>query len=882
VAERPTGTVTFLFTDIEGSTKLWEQHPEAMKVAVARHDTILRSAVETHLGYVVKTMGDGLLAAFGTAQGALAAAVEAQRALLAESWSEIGPLRVRMGLHTGPAQEREGDYFGPALNRAARLMAAGHGGQILLTQASYELVRRHVVPGITLRDLGERRLKDLIRPEHVYQLIALGLPANFQPLNTLDLRPNNLPVQLTSFIGREPQMAEVKGRLSAARLLTLSGAGGTGKTRLALQVAADELDTFSDGVWLVELAPLSDPGLVPQSVATALGVREEVGRPRLATLTDALRARHLLLLLDNCEHVVEACARLADGLLRACPELKILATSREALRIAGETTYQVPSLAFPERVDDRAVRSATHDATRITQYEAVRLFIDRAVVVATNFAVTDINAPAVAQICRRLDGIPLAIELAAARVRSISAEQIAARLDDQFHLLTGGSRTLQRHQTLRALIDWSHDLLTEPERALLRRLSVFAGGWTLEAAEAVCSDDPSQGFILSAAVMDLLDGLVNKSLVAVTPEQPTMRYQMLETIRQYARERLAASNEERQVRAQHLEYFLGLAQSGEIDVVGREDPVYFQVLETELDNLRAALDWSLTGHKAPEDALRLAGTLRFLWNISYQTEGMKWLTAALEKNEHAVAGLRAKTLNGIALVASYQGNYPQMKTVCKESAVLAHEANDKHETALALELLGVATAMEGDLEDGISLLQQTRNLARQEDDKWMQGFHCVDLGYAVMRKGDYSDAETIFNQGVKVSREIGMKINEAYCLTFLAALKMRKKKFRQARNDLKESARIFIDVRDTFGPMMSLIYFAELAKAESKPEVAAKLFAAVAAICKAAGTTIFPLERATLDRSVTELRTELLEASFNAAWVEGQAMTLAQALAYAL
>jgi predicted ATPase len=469
-------------------------------------------------------------------------------------------------------------------------------------------------------------------------------------------------------------------------------------------VAADELDTFSDGVWLVELAPLSDPGLVPQSVATALDVPEEVGRPRLATLTNALRTRQLLVLLDNCEHVVEACARLADGLLRACPELKILATSREALRIAGETTYQVPSLAFPERVDDRAAPSTTHDATRITQYESVHLFIDRAVVVAPDFAVTDVNAPAVAQICRRLDGIPLAIELAAARVRSISVEQIAARLDNQFHVLTGGSRTLQRHQTLRALIDWSHDLLTEPEQALLRRLSVFAGGWTLEAAEAVCSDDASQNFVPSRTVMDLLDGVVNKSLVVVNPERPTMRYHMLDTIRQYARERLAASSEEGQVRMRHLEYFLGVAQSGEIDVVGREDPAYFQILEMELDNLRAALNWSVTGHKSPEDALRLAGTLRFAWYISYQTEGAKWLTAALGKNKQASAALRAKALNAVALVASYQGDYPQMKTVCKESAVLAQEANDQHETALALELLGVATAMEGDLEGGILLL----------------------------------------------------------------------------------------------------------------------------------------------------------------------------------
>ena len=753
MAEHPTGTVTFLFTDIEGSTKLWEQHPEAMKVAVARHDTILRSAVEAHQGYVVKTMGDGLLAAFGTAHAALAAAVQAQRLLLAETWSEIGSLRARMALHTGPAEERQGDYFGPALNRAARLMAAGHDGQILLTQATYELVRHHVVPEITLRDLGERRLKDLIRPEHVYQTVATGLPANFPPLKTLDLRPNNLPVQLTSFIGRENQMAEVKDLLSAARLLTLTGVGGTGKTRLALQVAGDELDTFSDGVWLVELASLSDPGLVPQSVATALGVPEEVGRPRLATLTDALRARHLLLLLDNCEHVIEACARLAEGLLRACPELKILATSREALRIAGETTYQVPSLAFPERVDDREAPSTTHDATRFTRYEAVRLFIDRAVVVAPDFAVTKINAPAVAQICRRLDGIPLAIELAAARARSFSVEQIAARLDNQFQLLTGGSRTLQRHQTLRTLIDWSHNLLTEQERALLRRLSVFAGGWTLQTAEAVCSDDARPGVILSHPVMDLLDELVNKSLVVVNRGPPDTRYYILETIRHYAQDKLGESREEAQVRARHVDYFLCLAQSGEIDLVGREDPAYFKVLETELDNVRAALDWSLGGHNKPEDALQLAGALRFLWYISYQAEGVKWLTAALDKNEQASAASRAKALNGMALIASFQGNYSQMKTFCKKSAAIAEEADDKHEMALALELLGVATAMDGDLEHGIFLLRETRRLALGQNDKWMQGFHCVDLGYALMRKGDFADAETIFDDGLRVSDE---------------------------------------------------------------------------------------------------------------------------------
>jgi predicted ATPase/class 3 adenylate cyclase len=882
VPERPTGTVTFLFTDIAGSTKLWEQHPEAMKVAVSRHDAILRAVVEAHLGFVVKTTGDGLLAAFGTAHAALAAAVQAQRSLLAETWSEIGSLRVRMGLHTGPAEEREGDYFGPVVNRAARLMAAGHGGQILLSQATLELVRDQVVPGISLRDLGEQRLRDLVRLEHVYQPIGSGLPADFPPLKTLTVPPTNLPVQLTSFIGRETQVAEVKGLLSAARLLTLTGVGGTGKTRLALRVAADELITFSDGVWLVELAPLSDPGLVPQSVATALSVHEEVGQTRLTTLTDALRARHLLLLLDNCEHLVEACARLAEGLLRACPELRILATSREALHIAGEMMYQVPSLAFPERVDDGEALWTADDTTRIAQYEAVQLFVDRALVVDPSFVVSNINGSTVAQICRRLDGIPLAIELAAARVRSMSVEQIAVRLDNQFNLLTGGSRTaLPHHQTLRALIDWSHNLLAGQEQALLRRLSVFAGGWTLDAAEAVCSDDARQGGFSSDAVMNVLDGLIDKSLVLVHRGTAGIRYYMLDTIRQYARERLLESNEEEHVRARHLDYFLRLAQSGEIDVIGREDPAFFKILETEVDNLRTALDWSLTGHVDPEDALRLAAALRMLWMHSYQAEGVKWLTAALERNKQASAALRAKALNGIGLIASFQDDYSQMKTVGEESVAMAQEDNDEHETALALELLGFARVMEGDLEEGVFLLQQSRRLAQKEDDEWMLGFLCTDLGYAAMRKGDYSSAEAIFNEGVSMSREIGMKFNEAYCLTFLAALKIRSEDFRKARDNLEESARIFLDGTDRFGPTISLVYFAELAKIERKPRVAAKLFAAVVAIREAAGITLYPIERGILDQSVAELRTQLSEALFNAAWAEGAAMTLEQAVTFA-
>jgi class 3 adenylate cyclase len=483
--ELPTGTVTFLFTDIEGSTRLWEQHPGAMEAALTRHDALAATVIQQHDGSLVKHRGEGdsLFAVFPRATDAVAAAVALQQALRAEPWPDEIPLRVRMALHTGDAAVRDGDYFGAAVNRCARLRAVAHGGQLLLSSATQELVRDSLPEEVGFRDLGEHRLRDLARPERVYQLLHPDLPADFPLLTSLNTLPNNLPQQVTSFVGREKEMAEVRRLLTTTRLLTLTGSGGTGKTRLTLQVAADLLEGDGDGVWLVELAPLADPALVPQAVATALGIREEPGKPLDQTLVEYLRPKRLLLLLDNCEHLLSACAGLAGQILRGCPNVQIMATSREGLNIPGETTYRLPSLSLP---DPRQLPSTVEG---LTQYEAVKLFIDRATAAVPSFTVTNQNAPAVAQLCVRLDGIPLAIELAAARVKAMSVEQINGRIADMFRLLTGGSRTaLPRQQTLRAAIDWSYDLLSEKEKILLRRLSVFAGGWTLEAVEQVCAD----------------------------------------------------------------------------------------------------------------------------------------------------------------------------------------------------------------------------------------------------------------------------------------------------------------------------------------------------------------------------------------------------------
>jgi len=508
----PTGTVAFLFTDIEGSTKLAQAHPAEWEAARARHHAILREAIETHRGHVFQVVGDAFCAAFATTPDALAAAFDAQRVLQGAEWRDT-PIKVRMGLHTGSAEAHDGDYVGYlTLAHVQSVMAAAYGGQTLVSNATAALIFGQLPQDVTLRDLGEHRLKGLLNPEHLWQVVAPDLVQDFPHLQSLAAIHHNLPIQVTSFVGRERELSELQRLLPTTRLLTLTGSGGTGKTRLSLQVAAEVLDSFNDGVWFIELAPLSDPALLPLTVASVLGVREEQGRPLLATVLEWLRPKELLLILDNCEHLINACAKFADVVIHASPATRIMASSREALGIAGEQAYPVPTLSLPDALPagsgsspsvdsaEGIARSAAVPATEsrgpamtaehLRQYESVRLFVERATAVQPHFTLTDGNAAAIAQICRRLDGIPLAIELAAARVKAMRVEQIAERLDDRFRLLTGGSRTaLPRQQTLRSLVDWSHSLLSEPERVLLRRLSVFAGGWTPGAAEVVCADD---------------------------------------------------------------------------------------------------------------------------------------------------------------------------------------------------------------------------------------------------------------------------------------------------------------------------------------------------------------------------------------------------------
>jgi predicted ATPase/class 3 adenylate cyclase len=642
----PSGTVTFLFTDLEISTQLWERHTQTMQAALARHDAILRHAIEAHQGVIVKPTGDGIHAVFAHAPNALAAALTAQRALQSEAWEAAGPLRVRMALHTGVAEERDSDYFGPPLNRVARLLAAGHGGQVLLSRATQELACDHLPADITLRDMGTHRLKDLTRPEHIFQLIASDLPVDFPPLKTLDAHVNSLPMQPTPLLGRETDVARVYGllRYPEPRLVTLTGPGGVGKTHLAFQVAAELLNDFPDGVYFINLAPISDPSLVATTIAQVLRIKDIGNQSLLERLRNYIRDKQLLLLLDNFEQVVAA-APLIGELLAAAPRLKVLITSREVLHLRGEKEYGVLPLALP---DPKQVPTLG----TLSQFAAVELFIARARDARPDFALTNDNASAVAEICQCLDGLPLAIELAAARVKLFAPEALQARLGQRLALLTGGARDLPaRQQTLRNTIEWSYNLLEAGEQTLFRRLAVFVGGWLLEAVEAVCNVD-------RGLTMDVVDGvaaLLNKCLLRQEEGlggEP--RFTMLETIREYALERLEASGEAESVRRRHAAYYLTLAEAAEPLLHGAEQRRWLDRLETEYNDLRAAAAWCRAVPDGAEMGLCLAGALWWFWRAHARwPEGRRWLADALA---HPAAtwssSARATALNRAGNLAS--------------------------------------------------------------------------------------------------------------------------------------------------------------------------------------------------------------------------------------
>jgi predicted ATPase/class 3 adenylate cyclase len=744
----PSGTITFLFTDIQGSTQLWQQYPADMPQALQRHHAILRQSIEENDGYVFQIIGDAFCAAFHTIQDGLLAAIDAQRRLGDEEWGKTGPIQVRMALHSGAADVQAGDFIsgeyrsGLTLSRAARLLSAGHGGQVLLSLPASELLRDHLPQGIELHDLGLHRLKDLVRPEHIYQAIATDLPSGFPPLKTLDARPHNLPVQLTSFIGRAREIAEIEAALQqpVIRLLTLTGSGGTGKTRLALQSASELIDKFPEGVWFIDLSPVTDPELIPQAVAAAWGLREQPWRPLVEVLLDYTRHKNLLLILDNCEHLIDACASLAQTMLQACSDVKIMATSREPLGVAGEMIFRVAALSLPDADTPEEIET-------LQQFEAVRLFIDRAAVARLDFMLTKSNARVVAQICRRLDGIPLAIELAAARLRAFSVEQIAERLEDRFRLLTGGSRTsLPRQQTLRALIDWSYNLLTHQEQWLFQRLAVFQGGWSLEAAEAICCGDGIEEW----SVLDLLGRLVDRSLVVMDEAGEFQRYRMLDTIRQYADQALQESGEHERWYKRHQEYYRKLSLEADPELRSDRDIFWLGVLEREHDNLRAAIDSSTKWGDACS-ALTLSGALGYFWY----------------KHGHMQEGLK-RTLQAVQMPGAEQHSL---------------------ELATALQGLGLFYWLNGAYQDALDTLERCISLVRSlaAPAQFILGIASSYRAFSQMRLGNYAAAQDDAQNALGVFKDIYSTYGMAVAYYSLSRISIEQGKLERAKPDLEKA-----------------------------------------------------------------------------------------------
>jgi predicted ATPase/class 3 adenylate cyclase len=803
------GTLTFLATDIQGSTELWERHPSLMPAALVRHDAILRATVEAHSGGVFKTTGDGMYAAFASAPAAVSAALGAQRALLDEPWPTPQPLQVRMAIHSGEAEARGGDYYGPPVNRVARILSAGHGGQILLSQAVERLVAERLPEGASLHDLGSRSLKDLARPERLFQLGAPGLPAEFPPLLTLDARPHNLPAEVTPLVGREDVVRAVRSLLlrPAVRLVTLTGPGGIGKTRLALQVAADVIDAFKDGVLLVNLAPVQDPALLASTVLQTLGVVPEGDQPAERALTDHLRSREMLLVLDNFEQLVVA-APLVTELLQGAGALKILVTSQAALRLGGEHEVPVAPLQLPP--------TETSDLDTLYANEAVALFVQRARAVVPSFELTHANVAPIASITRQLDGLPLAIELAAARIKLFPPEAMLRRLDRAFEFLRSGERDRpDRHRTLRSAIGWSYDLLSDPERQVFERTSVFEGGFTLESAEAVVGEPDG-----SLDVLEALASLVDKSLLRQTEsagEEP--RFERLRTIRTFARERLESQGEADRWRRRHAEHFAELAEAMEPTRVAggdREVRAALEGLEREYPNVRTALLWALDAGEA-HLAVRLCQALPALWvrrGLFQEAEG--WLERLLALSESLSSLDRAHVLGFSGRLAQIRGdNSPDVIARFEESLRLYREADDRKGVARSLMNLGNVRSRAGEYGQARALFEESLALYRALDDPVGMNGALLNLGDAYRAEGDAERAIARFEEACELARRRRNEIGLAFALQYVGATRLQEGDAASAEAVLGESRELFQMLKARLGLAWTTYYEGHLARVRS-------------------------------------------------------------------
>ena len=787
----PSGTITMLFTDIEGSTRLLQHLGERYEAVLADCRRLMRTAFVRWNGYEVDTQGDAFFVAFTRASDAVWAAVAAQHALASHAFPHGVAVRVRMGLHTGEPQLSAEGYVGLDVHHAARIMSAGHGGQVLLSQTTRDLVQRDLPDGVSLQDLGAHRLKDLQHPSHLFQLVMAGLPTAFPPLRTLDASHHNLPVQPTPFIGREQEVSAVQQLLQrdGVRLLTLTGPGGTGKTRMALQVVAELSESFRDGVYFVNLAPISDPALVVPTIAQTLSVKEVADHPLLDLLIAFLREKQVLLLLDNFEQVVSA-AMQVSALLAACPRLKMLVTSREVLHVHGEQEVAVPPLSLPDQ-------ECLPDLLALSQYESVALFLQRAQAARPEFELSTANAATVAEICIRLDGLPLAIELAAARIKLLPPQALLARLGQRFAVLTSGARDVpERHQTLHNTITWSYQLLDEHEQQLFRRLSIFRGGCSLEAAEAVCAALGEAD--ATRSVFDGVASLIDKSLLRQSePEGQEPRLLMLETVREYGWECLNGCGEMEETRHAHAAYYLHLAEQVEPHLRSAQQAVWLARLEAEHDNLRAALRWSID-HGEKEMALRLGGALGYFWELCGPwSEGRTFLEQALAASEGVAAAVRAKALGAAGVLMGKQGDFEPAMALCQQSLALFRELGETAGTALSLYGLGTIAWMRGNLALAHARLVESLALFREVDDPWGITSSLIALASVALEQGEYASTHALLEESLALSRKLADKRGIANSLlTWAWLLFWSEGKFGQAHAMLEESVALFREVGD--------------------------------------------------------------------------------------
>lgn len=908
----PTGTITYLLTDIEGSTELWEQYPDFMGAALVRHDAIFDAAVDRHSGIHVRPRGEGdsRFAVFQDAVDAVAAAVEIQEKLASETWELPKPVQVRIGMHTGVADLRMGDYYGSAVNRSARLRGLGYGGQSLLSLATKELVQDDLPEGVALIDLGFHRLKGMSRPENVFQLLIPGLQQEFPPVKSLENLPNNLPAQTTQFIGRIEQVAEILKIFNQrnVRLITLTGAGGTGKTRLSQESAAEMLEAFPDGVYFIALAPISDPELVPSSIARTIGVREGGGLPPLENLKSYLNDKQMLLILDNFEQVMDASSAVSE-LLLAAPSLKLIVTSRIPLRIRGEQEYPVPPLEVPSR---------QMDIEDIALIECVQLFVTLAQAANPRFELDDQNTLAVAEICRRLDGLPLAIEIAAARSRMLSPQAMLRRLDDSLKLLIGGPKDLPaRQQTLRGAIDWSYDLLEDQDRILFARLGIFVGGFTLQAAESVCNQP---------AALDVLEGvetLLNNSLVKTVSSVGEPRFEMLQTIREYAIEKLGEIGELEDLRRLHAEYYIHESEEIMFHLYSDDTVEILPLLENEQDNFRAALAWSLESADRIAAGILIAFRIFWFWyRYGHFHEGRDWcerlLRASAGMGQHPLRGL---ILNTAAFMAMWEGDLKIAVDYAYQSLDIMRALEDPEGLSVSLMTTGIVLLNQGEDDAARPLIEESVALSKELGANWPIGTGLVHLANVALGQGDIDSALLYLEEGEQIARQIGdpwqiafalnnrgevarvqgqydkayqfyletealyqladAKSDHARLIHNLAYIAQHEGDLITAEEKFLESLEKFIELGNKRGIAECLAGLGGLAAAQGDYRHSIPLLAASESLLHSFGAAWWPADRIEVERNLELVRVAVEPDEFEALWLIGEKFSLEEAVKFA-